>query len=104
RRLVAVTGPKAIALFQELFAITKHIAQEFKVKRELIPDTLTKLKQHERELASQVKQLKQRLWRSQIAQERERITTIHTIPFLYLTFTDLDNEELKEIVNTLVQK
>jgi len=104
RRLVAVTGPKAMELFQELFTITKQVTQEFKVKREQIIDILVKLKSHDRELSNQLKQLKRQVWRSQLAQEKERTTTIHGIPFLYIAFADLDNEELKEVISELAQK
>ena len=44
RRIVALTGPGAITLFQETFNNVKALSQEFKVKREHVLEAALKLK------------------------------------------------------------
>ena len=50
RRIVAVTGPRAIELFQETFDVSKQLGQEFKVKRDEILPAIAKQKEQLKQL------------------------------------------------------
>ena len=58
RRIVAVTGPGAIELFQETFSIVKTLSQEYKVKREEVLDVVSKQKEQLKLAQQEIKQLK----------------------------------------------
>src|SRR5438045_4882220 len=61
RRIFAVTGSKAIELFQETFNIVKIIGQEFKIKKEEVLECVSKQKDQIKELQQAIKQIKSKL-------------------------------------------
>jgi len=73
RRIVAVTGPGAIKLFQESFAIVKGLSQDYKVKREEVLDTVAKQKDQLKAVQQDIKQLKRQLILLQIPMWQELI-------------------------------
>src|SRR5690606_2117774 len=83
RRIFAVTGPKAIDLFQDTFAIVKTIGQDFKIKREEVLDAVCKQKEQVKELQQKIKQLKSQLIVAQIPVWQESMDYIHSTPFLF---------------------
>lgn len=102
RRLVAVTGPKALTLFQELAHTVKTLSQEFKVKREDVCQTALKNKENAKALTEQVTSLKQELLKAQIpAWLKEKVTT-KKVPFLFINLPDQSHETLRTIATTLV--
>lgn len=104
RRIVAATGPKAIELFQETFNTVKALSQEFKVKREEVLEQVLKQKDHVKELQSQLKHIKSELWHAQIPTWEKQVATINNVPFLFLSFTDMGADEMRDIATTLGQK
>lgn len=104
RRIVAVTGPKAIALFQETFNTVKQLSQEFKVKREEVLTTVMHLKEQNKTLQIELKKAKQALWQTQIPHWLTEMTTAGTIPYLFINVDTASTEELKDIATTLSQK
>lgn len=104
RRIVAVTGTGAIDLFQETFTIVKQLSQEFKIKRENVVDSTLKLKNQNKELQSEVRHLKKQIWHAQLEIYKGQITTIHSMPFLYVAFNNASNEDLREMATELSQK
>ncbi len=104
RRLVALTGPKAIELFQESFNTVKALSQEFKVKREAVLEQVHKQKEQLKQLHTQIKQLKQQAWRTQLPQWEKEITSINDLPFLYLALKNMGQEELRDIATNLSAK
>jgi alanyl-tRNA synthetase len=104
RRIVAVTGPGAIDLFQETFTIVKNLSQEFKVKRENVVESTLKLKNHNKELLSEVRMLKKQIWHTQLETYKKQITTINTMPFLYVALNNVSNEDLREMATELSQQ
>lgn len=101
RRIVAVTGAGAIDLFQETCTIVKHLTQEFKVKRENVINATLKLKIENKDLSHEVRQLKKQLWHMQLQTDKTRIASINGIPYLYSTFKNVTNEDLREIATEL---
>jgi alanyl-tRNA synthetase len=102
RRIVAVTGPGALELFQEACAITQALSQEFKVKREQIMASVQKLKEQNKEMRAEIQQLKKLVWVGQIPSwisQAQHIKTQNsaTLPFLFLSLKDVGIEDLREI-------
>ena len=104
RRIVALTGPKAIELFQESFAITKELSREFKVTKEQILDAINKQKEALKQAQTQIKQLRKSMWKTEIGKWIEGVATIGVVPFLFLNLDDYSAEELKEIATELNKK
>ena len=103
RRVVAVTGPKAIDLFQETFNAIKTLSQEFKVKREEILDAVNSQKEQLRALQQETKQLKNQLLTSQIPAWLQSTETINNLPFLFVHLPHASAEELRTIATMLEQ-
>lgn len=101
RRIFAVTGHKAIDLFQESFETIKTLCQEFKVKREDVLSAIAKQKAQLKALTSELKELKKNLWRAQIPEWKKEISMVKNLPFLFVSTEDLAAEDLREIVNAL---
>jgi len=104
RRIFAVTGPKAIELFQNTFNTVKKLSQEFKVKREDVLESALSLKEQNRQLQLQLKKAKQDAWKGTVATWLQETTTINNAPFLFVQLENFTNEELKDIATTLNDK
>lgn len=104
RRIVAVTGPKAIDLFQETFNTLKTLGQDFKVKREEVLDAVLKQKEHTRQLQHEIKQLRHELIAAQVPTWHNNTVTINTIPFLFLSIADMTQEDIRSIAAVLLQQ
>ncbi|MFI5333295.1 MAG: alanine--tRNA ligase [Candidatus Babeliales bacterium] len=104
RRIVAMTGPRAIELFQQTFTTVKTLSTEFKVKREDVLDAITKQKEQIKELHTSIKALKKQIIHAQIPAWAQRITPINGIPLLYLHLDGYSTEELKEVATQLMTK
>ena len=104
RRIFAVTGIKAMDLFQETFETVKNLSQEFSVKREEVLNAVEKQKETVKELNSEIKQLKKQLLKSQLPLWEKQITTIGKVPYLFLALNDLSIEDMREIATTLSSK
>jgi len=101
RRLVALTGTKAIECFQESFGIVKKLGEEFKSKPENIIDAVEKLKKQHQETLTQLKHLKKQLLKTQIPAWGYQIEMINDLPFLYLETEDLTLDDLRTIAHEL---
>jgi alanyl-tRNA synthetase len=104
RRIVAVTGPRAIELFQQTFNTVKTLSTEFKVKREDVLDALAKQKEQSKELQTTIKALKKQLIHSQLPLWQTRIKLVNDLPYLYLHLDGYTTEELKDIATQLITK
>ncbi len=104
KRIVALTGQKAIELYLESFALSKHLSQEFKVKPNFVFDAVKKLKDQTKMLQFEVKALKKELLQSQIPSLIQNIPLIGSLPLLIHTFSTATLEELKEIAGDLIKR
>lgn len=104
RRITAITGPRALELFQETFAIVKSLSQDFKVQKEQVLDAVVKEKENFKNAQSHLKQLKKQLYALQIPAWLEQAQIINGTYFVYQSVTDATNEELKEIAQQLSHK
>jgi len=104
RRIFAVTGPKAIELFQDTFNIVKTMGQELKVQQENVLAAFYKQKNHIKELQDSIKQLRTQVIAAQLPVWQQAITAIHNVPFLFIKLPDATQEELRTITTMLEKK
>lgn len=101
RRIVAITGPKAVQTLQECFAIVKHVAQEFKVKFHEVPLAVEKQQEQLKHLQAQIQQLKKEQIKNALPQWLAQVQEINQVPFLCLQLQDYDAQQLKDIAQQL---
>lgn len=104
RRITAVTGPRALELYQDTFTICKTLGQDFKVQREHILDAVHKLKEEYKLLQTECKNLKKQSYQQQLASWIEQTESIKGVPYLYQELKDATNEELKDLATQLGNK
>lgn len=104
RRIVAVTGPRAVELFQNTFATVKALSQELKTKREDVLDVVLKSKEQIKTLNHEMNHLKQQLWANQVPAWLKESKTINGVSFLFLLLKNQSHEELKEVALALSNK
>jgi alanyl-tRNA synthetase len=100
KRIFAVTGPKALELFQNNFDIVKTLSQEFKVPQDKILDSVNKQKEQIKLLNNELKKLKAKTYKNQISDFIKNIEHLeeNNIPFLYINLEDnLTNNDLKDL-------
>jgi alanyl-tRNA synthetase len=104
RRIVAVTGLKAIELFQDTFTIVKTLSQDYKVKREEVLDSMVKQKEQLKLAQQEIKQLKEQLIVYQIPVWLQSVEYVGNMPFLCINIPDATVENLRTIATMLEQK
>lgn len=104
RRIVAVTGPKALELFQNTYESIKELSQNYKVQLPEVVHAVEKQQEQLKTTQNQVKQLKKQLWHYQIPTWQAAIETVNNMPYLYIHLTDVAADELREIISSLQQK
>jgi len=104
RRIVAVTGRAAIALFQETFYTVKQLSQEFKVKRERIVDAVITLKSDNKKLKGEISAIKTELWQANLGSWLSQATSVNTVPYLYVEVENASGQDLKDIATLIGQK
>lgn len=104
RRIFALTGPKAVDLYQETFNTVKNLSKLFKIKHEKVLDAVEKLNIQHKELQKELKKSQQQLLNAQMAQLADNIEMVNDIPFLFATFKDMPIDALKESMLTLANK
>lgn len=97
RRIVAVTGPAAVELFQESFNALKTLGQEFKVPAEQVPDAIKKQREQLRLAQATIKDLKKQLYLLQMPHWLSSIENYGSLPFLFVSLDNATTEELREI-------
>ncbi len=104
RRIVAVTGPGAIDLFQQTFNVIKVLGHEYKVKREEVLDVILKQKEQLKNAQQEIKNLKSQLIYAQIPVWLDSVDHSGAVPFLFISITDASAEDLRMIATSLEQK
>ncbi|MFA6066498.1 MAG: alanine--tRNA ligase [Candidatus Babeliaceae bacterium] len=104
RRIVAVTGPQAVALFQESYATIKSLSQEFKVKPADVLEAIEKQQALLKSSQADNKQLKKELIKKNSAEWLQKTEIINNIPVCYVTIEPALASELREIAQQLAQK
>ena len=104
RRIVAVTGPTAVSLFQDTFSDTKKLGVEFKVPVSEVTEAVLKQKEQLKQAHTTIKNLKRSLLKTHTEAWLSSIETYNSVPFLYLVLEDIQGDDLREIGNTLLKK
>ncbi|MDR3550746.1 MAG: alanine--tRNA ligase [Candidatus Babeliales bacterium] len=104
RRIFAVTGAGATQLFQETFDIVRILGQEFKVQRDQVLENVAKQKETIKELNTEIRQLKQQVFKAQVPTWIAQTVTVGKVPYLFLAFEDLSAEDLREAASHLIAK
>lgn len=104
KRIVALTGPEALTLFQLTHAVVKNLGQEFKVKPAEVLDAVKKQRDQLKEAGTQIKQLKKKLWNVAAEQWLTQAKTINGLPVLYCELDDATGEDLKDVCTLLLSK
>lgn len=104
RRITAVTGIKALELFQHDFDMIKVIAQEGKVQHEEALQVFVKQEETLTKAEQTIKQLKRELTTAQLPALLHNVEMIGTLPFGFLAFDDKTAAELRDLGTLLVEK
>ena len=104
RRIVAVTGPKAIELFQQTFATVKTLCTEFKAQPHAILDAINKQRAELKGALQEIKQLKKQIIAHRVPEWIAHITEINTIPFGFVDAQGSAADELKDLAALLITK
>lgn len=103
RRIVAVTGPKAIVYYQQLYGACKALSQELSVKIEDILPQVLKQREELRATHKKLAALQKKSMQMMIPELRSQITLCGNIPALAVMLADANAEDLREVAQSLVQ-
>ena len=103
RRMVAITGFKAVQEFQQDFSIVKKLSQDFKIKPETVLQTIDGLQNKIKDLQKDIKLAKQALLKQQMPELLKRIEKIGMISTAYFTFPaqDCSLDDVREFLQTI---
>lgn len=101
RRMVCLTGYKAVQEFQQDFGIVKTLSQEFKVKPEGLVSTVQDLQNKIKELQKELKHAKTLEMQAKVPQWLQQVNMVGNIPFLCMQVQGYTMEQLREIVQFL---
>jgi alanyl-tRNA synthetase len=101
RRIVAVTGPKAVELMQSNFNTVKTLSQEFKVKPDEVIAAVEKQKDALNKAQLELRTLKKQVIASNIHAWAQQTHMIGNVPFVYLSLDGYTSDDLREAANLL---
>lgn len=101
RRIVALTGPKAVDLFQDTFDLAKKLSLHFNIKRDDIVKQVEKQTNELKNAHKQIRQLKHHMWQAKLPAWQKETIRINDIPYLFLSIDHMAHDELREIANLL---
>jgi alanyl-tRNA synthetase len=104
RRATAVTGPAALATFQESYDIVKTVSQQFKTQPAELIDAIQEQQDKLKTTQQEAKKLRQQIYNLKISEWIAQVETINNIPFGYITIDIASGTELRDIGNQLMQK
>ena len=101
RRIVAVTGPKAVELFRQSFDTVKKLGEQFKVKPHEVLGAVERVQAQLRDVQGELKGLKKQLWKSSIPKWASEVAKVGSVPLLYLELDGVGNDELRSIAGEI---
>lgn len=104
RRVIAVTGPKAVELFQESYASVKTLSQDFKVPLNQILEAIEKQREHYKNALQEIKKLKKQRMVFEMTTLLQQVQTAESVPVFAQFLHDYSGIELKELVHEMVTK
>jgi len=103
RRMVAVTGPKALELYQTTYRDIKTLSEQFKAKLDDVVQAVNKQSETVTTLQRSLKQAHKQLVASQAQELRSNIVTTSNVPYLVALVDNADIDGLRTICTTLAQ-
>lgn len=104
KRIVAVTGPAAVALFQDSYQVVKTLSQDFKVKREEVLEACHKQEQELERKEQQIKQLQKKMVALQLPAWLGQVKIVNGIETLFLQLQEYSVEQVRDIMAVLQAK
>ena len=104
RRIFAVTGKKAIELFQDNFDTVKNLSQEFKVQPHEVVQAVEKQREQLKETVNTLKKLKKQAWKAQLPTWLATVTEVNGVPFGFFSLEEYTADELKDIAQGLTMQ
>jgi alanyl-tRNA synthetase len=104
RRILALTGPKAIEHYQAMFAVAKGLSQEFSVKPEEVPTAVMKQKEELRTILKRFSTAQRALWMAKLPLWQQEIQIVHGIPAVCIIEPELTSEDARTIAAQLLTK
>jgi len=101
RRMVAVTGTKALELFQQCYKDVKTISERFKVKPEQVLEAVTRQTGEVDALHAQLKLLKRKMLLASVGETVAKIDTSTALPQLFLMLEESDTESMRTLCQQL---
>ena len=101
RRIVAYTGRGALALFQQSYDTTSHLATHFKVKQDQVCSAVERLSAQLETAQKTMKLLRRATLREQMAGWIASMKPIAGVPFLYQELNAVGADELKKLCSEL---
>lgn len=102
RRIVAVTGPKAIVYYQQLYNACKALSQELSAKIEDIVPQVLKQREEFRATHKKLAGLQKKIVQLAIPELRSQVQLCGGIPTLAAIIPDINVEDLREVAQSLV--
>lgn len=103
RRIVALTGPAALAEFQQDFTLVKKLSQEFKMQPTELAAAVAKQRDVLKDAQNSAHKLKQQLYKLMVPQWLAHTEMVGTLPYGYITLDDVSASELRDIAQSLLQ-
>lgn len=104
RRMVAVTGPRAIELYQECYRDMKQMSEQFKVKIDGVVEAVGKQGSALHNTNQQIKQTKKQLMAASLANLAEQVDTSGVVPTLVTLIDGADGDSLRTACQQLADK
>ena len=104
RRILALTGPAAIAYHRTNAQIVKRLSTAFKVQPEGIIPAVEKTVAEQKEIQVTLKQLTKKLWKLQIPIWLDTTQKINGIHYTYISLQESSPSDLNEIAQLLKKK
>ncbi len=101
RRIVAITGPAALTLFQTLYKSTKSMSEQYKTQIEEVLPAVKKQSEQLSAALSEIKQLKKKLIETSIGTWIEQMQPLNQIPFLALALNEVNADEFKIVTEKI---
>ena len=103
RRIVAVTGPTALELFQQSYNALKSLGQEFKVPVEQVLEAVKKQKEQLKNAQTAFKDVKKNLYTHLLPEWIKRIEKYGPLPFLFLSVKDATADDLRDLAQEFMK-
>jgi len=104
RRLIAITGPKALELFQQTYRDLKVMGEQFKAKVDEVIEAVAKQTKNLQHSQKELKQVKRQLLHASIDQFLKQIKTSGSYGHAAIILENVDMDDLRTIAQRLGSK